>query len=514
MSKREAVLSFSIEAIDVLTSLARAVPAGELVCHVLRSILAATLASEGNRELCRALAERCWTVSQTVIELTRDQGVPSKAYAAALVGFSETLKECLAAIESFSKKKPIYKITRGRRVSEVFVALQARLLADVQLLSFGLAVKAKLQMDQVKKAVGDTRALYEAAKADQMATVEFARLEIGEASKRAAASKSEKDQALLALMNAKFAELKTDTDAASKSRSSSSSLLGTSAPAASDASSALGRDLAEISLLDIDFDEQTMRPVHNQPGAFLLNALWCGSLVSVKRLASGSKKDREIFEREAHIMSSLRHPRVASVYGFNFASESCLVIIGEHSSCTLDDLIYGNFDVPVERRVQFCIDVAHALAYAHSRGVLHRAVRAANCIVADDGRAKLSDFALAKAAAVGTIVSATGGDDLRWTAPEAISDSKNVTAKSDVWSLGMLLYEVLVRSAPWGTCSEFNSRVLPKLLTRAAEPVVPLVDGASVPMRARDVMLQCWQWEAASRSSAALIAAELETIKH
>jgi serine/threonine protein kinase len=512
MSKREAVLSFSIEAIDVLTSLARAVPAGELVCHVLRAILSATLASEGNRELCRTLAERCWTVSQTVIELTRDQGVPSNAYAAALVGFSETLKECLAAIESFSKKKPIYKLTRGKRVSEVFVALQARLMADVQLLSFGLAVKAKLQMDQVKKAVGDTRALLEAAKADQMATVEFARLEIGEASKRAAATKSEKDQALLALMNAKFAELKTDTDAASKSRSGSMLGTGTSAPAAADAPSAL----AEISLLDIDFDEQTMRPVLNQPGAFLLNALWCGSLVSVKRLASGSKKDREIFEREAHIMSSLRHPRVASIYGFNFASESCLAIIGEHSSCTLDDIVYGNFDVPVERRVQFCIDVAHALAYAHSRGILHRAVRAANCILADDGRAKLSDFALAKAAAVGTIASATGGDDLRWTAPEAISDSKNVTAKSDVWSLGMLLYEVLARSAPWGTCSEFTSNILPRLLTRAAgaEPVVPLVDGASVPMRARDVMLQCWQWEAASRSSAALIAAELETIKH
>src|SRR5262245_33847729 len=153
------------------------------------------------------------------------------------------------------------------------------------------------------------------------------------------------------------------------------------------------------------------------------------------------------FQREAEVLASLNHPNIAHIYGVEERALAMELVEGETLTGPL----------PIETALQYAKQIAEALEYAHDRGVIHRDLKPANIKVTPDGVVKLLDFGLAKAtedpAVPGDVsnsptltLGATSVGVILGTAaymsPEQAS-GKIADRRSDIWSFGAVLYEML-----------------------------------------------------------------------
>ncbi|MEZ6186354.1 MAG: protein kinase [Planctomycetota bacterium] len=173
---------------------------------------------------------------------------------------------------------------------------------------------------------------------------------------------------------------------------------------------------------------------------------------AVKLLAAELPEEHvERFRREVELAESLgAHPGIVAVYAAGVTPERrpyCAMdlVLGE----TLDDRI-DEGRATTRGGVLALIDVAHALSHAHARGVIHRDVKPANVLLDGAGRARLTDFGISKA--LGQEGLTQTGQSLGspcYMAPEQVSDSKRVDARTDVYGLGACLYQLLTRYRPF-----------------------------------------------------------------
>jgi serine/threonine-protein kinase len=158
----------------------------------------------------------------------------------------------------------------------------------------------------------------------------------------------------------------------------------------------------------------------------------------------------ERFRREALAAASLAHPNIASVFDYGDQDDHPFIVMelvqGQDLSETLK-----NGPLPVPRAIRVAEQVAAALAHAHEMGIVHRDIKPANIIVCDgqDDRIKVTDFGIARAAGDVTLT-ATG---TLFGTPQYISPEQAVgmqaTPLSDIYSLGIVLYEMLVGAPPF-----------------------------------------------------------------
>jgi len=186
-----------------------------------------------------------------------------------------------------------------------------------------------------------------------------------------------------------------------------------------------------------------------------------GRDVALKVLPSETMADpaaRARLVHEARTASSLNHPHIAHVYDVGEDRDHVFIAMELVEGRQLRELIPpgGLSSGPV---LQYGVQVADALAYAHEHGVIHRDLKSANIVITPEGRAKILDFGLAKRLA--TDVDETRTIDLTLTAsgmvlgtpnylpPEVLLGQK-ADARSDVWALGVVLYEMASGKLPFG----------------------------------------------------------------
>ena len=168
--------------------------------------------------------------------------------------------------------------------------------------------------------------------------------------------------------------------------------------------------------------------------------------VAIKILPAALANDPERlarFTREAKVLASLNHPNIATIFG---VEEGALVMELIEGDTLVERIAKG--PIPIEDAARIADQIADALEYAHARGVIHRDLKPANVKAAD--RVKVLDFGLAKvqetAASDTTITGATQAGAILGTAaymsPEQ-AEGKPVDARSDVFSFGVLFYEML-----------------------------------------------------------------------
>ncbi len=156
------------------------------------------------------------------------------------------------------------------------------------------------------------------------------------------------------------------------------------------------------------------------------------------------------FQREARAAARLNHPNVVQV--FDVGCENGLhYIVMEYIDGWPFDRLIGKPTLTVPRALRIIYHVARALQTAHEQGVVHRDVKPSNILVQRSGLPKLSDFGLAKLTADGRALSSSG--DLigtpRYMSPEQVlSDPADVDARTDVYSLGAVMYEALCGVPP------------------------------------------------------------------
>ena len=157
----------------------------------------------------------------------------------------------------------------------------------------------------------------------------------------------------------------------------------------------------------------------------------------------------ERFRREARAVAALSHPNVATVFDYG-EDDACHYIVMEHvEGKDLSKVLREDGPLSMDRSVRIATQVCGALAHAHSAGVIHRDIKPANIIVGPSDRVKVTDFGIARAAGDSTLT-ATGSvlGTAQYISPEQASGAA-VTPATDVYSLGIVLYEMLTGAVPF-----------------------------------------------------------------
>ncbi|MDQ4007485.1 MAG: protein kinase, partial [Actinomycetota bacterium] len=175
-------------------------------------------------------------------------------------------------------------------------------------------------------------------------------------------------------------------------------------------------------------------------------------VVAVKVLHSGYAEDESFvsrFIREARSAARLAHPNVVGVFDQGDDAGTLFLAMEYVPGCTLRDLMRQQGPLSPARAVALLEPVLSALAAAHDAGLVHRDVKPENVLLTDDGRVKVADFGLARAVTTATNTATTGVllGTVSYLAPELVTDG-TADARSDVYSVGVLLYELLTGRKP------------------------------------------------------------------
>lgn len=180
-------------------------------------------------------------------------------------------------------------------------------------------------------------------------------------------------------------------------------------------------------------------------------------IVAVKLLPVSLRNRRvfaERFSREAKALALLNHPNIVSVYDSGEASGGCLYYAMEYVKGTNLRRFMKEGRATAKQLLNIAMQVCEALQFAHSRGVVHRDVKPANILIDENGRAKVADFGLAKVIGAPPQHLLTGASDALGTpdymAPEAVTRDYEVDHRADIYSLGVMLYEMLTNHVPKG----------------------------------------------------------------
>lgn len=177
-----------------------------------------------------------------------------------------------------------------------------------------------------------------------------------------------------------------------------------------------------------------------------------GRMVAVKLLKEGLSDDErfvERFRREARSAAALSHPNVASVYDYG-EDDGCHFIVMEYADGRdLAHLLKEVGPLDPDRAAQIAAQIAAALGHAHAAGLIHRDIKPANVIVDEKDHVKVTDFGIARAVGDSTLT-ATGTimGTAAYLSPEQAQGGE-VDARSDVYAVGIVLYEMLTGSVPF-----------------------------------------------------------------
>ncbi|WP_347487922.1 Stk1 family PASTA domain-containing Ser/Thr kinase [Desulfoscipio sp. XC116] len=174
--------------------------------------------------------------------------------------------------------------------------------------------------------------------------------------------------------------------------------------------------------------------------------------VTVKVLRPEFTSDEDFirrFRREAQAVASLSHPNIVNIHDVGQEEGIHYLVMEYIQGDNLKAVIRKNGHLKPDHAVRFAVQVCGALEHAHENHIVHRDVKPHNILITDDGRAKLTDFGIAMEATSGTITRTdTIMGSVHYLSPEQ-ARGETATAKSDIYAVGILLYEMLTGKQPY-----------------------------------------------------------------
>ncbi|MCX6633074.1 MAG: serine/threonine-protein kinase, partial [Candidatus Solibacter sp.] len=201
------------------------------------------------------------------------------------------------------------------------------------------------------------------------------------------------------------------------------------------------------------------------------------------------------FLREIKVQASLEHPNIASLHTAVRVENQLLMLMEFVEGVTLDQKLKGG-PLPAAEAVDYVMQVLSALDYAHARGVVHRDIKPANMMLTPGGVVKLMDFGIARSSADHKLTqTGTTVGSLYYMSPEQIQGVTAPDGRSDLYSVGVSLYELVTGKRPFDGDSQFA--IMSAHL--AGTPVPPVTVDPRLPKMLNDVILMSVAKEAGAR---------------
>ena len=214
--------------------------------------------------------------------------------------------------------------------------------------------------------------------------------------------------------------------------------------------------------------------------------------VAVKILRDEFTTDDEFIKRfntEAQAVASLTHPNIVSVYDVGHEGNLYYIVMELIKGRTLKEIIVSEGALAWKWCVNVAIQIASALETAHKNNIIHRDIKHHNIIITEDGMAKVTDFGIAKAVSNSTITAfGTTMGSVHYFSPEhakgGITD-----AKSDLYSLGVVMYEMLTGKVPF----DADTPVSVALKHIQEQPKEPISINPAIPTAVNKIILKAMQ---------------------
>ena len=157
---------------------------------------------------------------------------------------------------------------------------------------------------------------------------------------------------------------------------------------------------------------------------------------------------KQRFIQEARSAARLAHPNVVNVFDQGQDDDSAYLVMEYLPGITLRDLIQDHGALTAEQAIDIAESVLSGLAAAHRAGIVHRDLKPENVLLADDGRIKIGDFGLARAASANTATGAALLGTIAYLSPELVTRGI-ADARSDIYAVGIMMYEMLTGEQPY-----------------------------------------------------------------
>ncbi len=195
-----------------------------------------------------------------------------------------------------------------------------------------------------------------------------------------------------------------------------------------------------------------------------------GRRVAIKILNSRHGNDDQFierFRREAKNAAALNHPNIVSIYDRGEAEDTYYIAMEFLDGRTLKELIVGRGAAPINVAIEYARQILSALRFAHRHGIVHRDIKPHNVLVDGEGRVKVTDFGIARAGTSQMTEAGSIVGTAQYLSPEQARGGE-VDPRSDLYSLGIVLYELLTGKTPFD--GETPVEIAMKHLSTAPQP--------------------------------------------
>ena len=224
--------------------------------------------------------------------------------------------------------------------------------------------------------------------------------------------------------------------------------------------------------------------------------------VAVKVLKDEYTTDAEFIRRfnaEAQSAAGLTHPNIVSVYDVGHEDNIYYIVMELIQGKTLKQIINEDGALPWKWSVNIAMQIASALEAAHKNNIVHRDIKPHNIIITEDGVAKVTDFGIAKAVSNSTITAfGTTIGSVHYFSPEHAKGGYT-DAKSDLYSLGVVMYEMLTGRVPF----DADTPVSIALKHMQEKPIEPMKINDSIPFAVNQIIMKAMQKDPSLRYQSA-----------
>ena len=225
--------------------------------------------------------------------------------------------------------------------------------------------------------------------------------------------------------------------------------------------------------------------------------------IKILHCRSLSAYDYEMYRREIFTMSLLRHPSLVKFYGYTTEPPFCVLTEYMVNGSLYDFLLQHPKDITPTDKTLIALDVARGLEFLHGRGIIHRDLKSLNILLDSRKRAKITDFGLTRMKSKDPMTGLVGTS--HWMAPEVLMSSPFYDEKVDIYSFGILMWELLTSECPYQNESLDPATLTLQIMEQNKRPTIP----SGTPPNLKALIERCWDKDPKNRPTCHEIISDL-----